>query len=114
MKRFAGSVLAFSFLAAGPVFAQCDSPTMVSVPDGATATLDEMLAAQTAVRNYMSEMEEFLACINEQIEAQDEETPEEVRAMMVERHNSAVTEMENVAAAFNAQRIAYQEANPSD
>jgi hypothetical protein len=33
---------------------------------------------------------------------------------MVTRHNSAVAEMETVAAAFNEQLGAYREANPSN
>jgi len=114
MKKLAKYVLVVSCCIAAPAFAQCDSPTMVSIPDGATATLDDMLAAQSAVRDYLGAMEEYLACLNEEIEAQDDETPEEMQALMVERHNSGVTEMETVAATFNEQRVAYQEANASD
>jgi hypothetical protein len=113
-KLVAASVALFAWWLGSPAFAQCSTPAMVEIPDGATATLEEMLAAQTAVRNYLAEMEEYLACVNEEIEAQDEETPVEVRTMMIERHNLAVTDMETVAARFNEERIAYQEANPSD
>jgi hypothetical protein len=95
-------------------YAQCDNPAIVEVPDGATSTLEQMLEAQTAVRNFMAAMEEYLDCLNEEIEALTEESPEETRVLLVERHNSGITEMEALAAAFNEQRIAYQEANPSN
>ena len=93
--------------------AQCVQPGMVVVPDGRSATLEEMLEAQTAVRTFLADMEEFLTCINEEIDAQPDETPQEVRAALIERHNAGVTEMETVAARFNEQRIAYQQAHPS-
>lgn len=93
--------------------AQCVQPETVAIPDGRTSTLEQMLEAQTAVRTFLADMEEFLACINDEIDAQTEETPQEVRAALIERHNAAVTEMETVAAQFNEQRIAYQQAHPA-
>jgi len=87
---------------------------MVAVPDGATASLDEMVAAQGSVRDYMAAMEEYLACLNEEMEAGGEEAPAEFQALMVTRHNNAVSEMETIAAAFNDQLKAYREANPSE
>lgn len=92
----------------------CDNPAMVTVPDGATATLDEMVAAQNGVREYMAAMEEYLACLNDELEAGGEDAPAEFQALMVSRHNSGVTEMETVAAAFNDQLKAYRAANPSN
>lgn len=100
--------------AATQAAAECTPPAEVEIPDGRTATLEQMLEAQTAVRAYLADMEVFLACINEEVEAQPEDTPQEVAAALIERHNAAVTEMETVAARFNEQRIAYQEAHPSN
>ncbi len=114
MKLFASAAVLAASLIALPAFAQCDSPAIVEVPDGATSTLDQMLEAQTAVREYLAAMEEYLACLNTEIDAQTEETPDEIRALMVERYNNGITEMETVAATFNEQRVAYQEANASN
>lgn len=94
--------------------AECTKPQAVDVPDGKTASLDQMLEAQSAVRGYLADMEEFLACVNDEIEAQPEETPQEVTTALIDRHNAAVTEMESVAARFNEQRVAYQQANASE
>lgn len=104
-------VLSTGFVAL-PVFAACENPTMVSIPDGATATMEELLAVQGQVKTYMAEMEVYLACINEEIEAGGEDASAEFKSLMVTRHNSAVTEMETIAAAFNEQVQAYRAANP--
>ncbi len=114
MKFFAKCVVLSAGIFVLPAFAQCDNPAVVDIPDGATATLDLMLEAQSAVRTYITEMETYLACLNEEIDAQDDETPEEIRSLTVQRYNNGVSEMETVAAAFNDQRVAYQEANASD
>lgn len=95
-------------------YAECTGPGSAEIPDGSTASYDEMVAAQSAVRAYLAAMEDFLACINEEIDAQDEETPEEARAALVERYNAAVTDMESTGARFNEELGAYRAANPSN
>jgi hypothetical protein len=86
---------------------------MVSIPDGKTATMEQLLAAQADVKTYMAAMEEYLACVDGELAAKGEEAPAEFKALMVTRHNTAVTEMESVAAAFNDQVKAYKAANPA-
>lgn len=81
---------------------------MVEVPDGETATTDEMVQARNAVTEYLAAMESYLACIDEEIEAEGDDAPEEFEALMIQRHNAAVSEMETVAAAFNEQLRAFQ------
>ena len=92
----------------------CETPSMVHVPDGGTATMDEMVTAQQDVREYVAAMEEYLTCVNEEMDAAGEEAPDEYKALMVTRHNAAVSEMEAVAAAFNEQVRAYRAANPEE
>ena len=36
----------------------CDAPADINIPPGDEATLDEMLAAQTGVRDFIAAMEE--------------------------------------------------------
>jgi len=87
---------------------------MVQVPDGGTATMDEMVTAQQDVREYVAAMEEYLACVNDEIDSAGDDAPEEYKALMVTRHNAAVSEMEAVAAAFNEQVRAYRAAHPEE
>mgnify|MGYP006181322317 CR=1 FL=1 len=69
MNRFAllsfGIALALSAQSA----LACDYPERVSVPNGASATKEEMLEAQNAVKSYVSEMEAYLDCILEEEKA---------------------------------------------
>ncbi len=106
---------ALSLLILAPLALACDYPTRVDIPDGATASKDDMLAGQQAVKAYMSAMEEYLACI----EREEEDTlagmpdiTEEERAKrgaaLVKKHNAAVEEMEIVAARFNEAVRAYK------
>jgi hypothetical protein len=61
----------------------------------------------------MAAMQEFLACIDMEADAKGADAPAEYKSMMVDRHNTAVSEMEQVATAFNEQVKAYKAANPT-
>jgi len=97
----------------GLAAAACESPSPVTMPDGATSTRDQMLAAQAQVKAYQAAMNEFVACLDSEADAQGDQAPAEFKSLMVERHNTAVTEMEAVAAAFNEQLRAFRAANPA-
>ena len=113
MKVLTSCVL--TALASGYCFTAtaCEAPSPVTMPDGATSTRDQMLAAQAQVRAYQAAMNEFVACLDSEVDAQGEQAPAEFKSLMVERHNAAVTEMEAVAAAFNEQLRAFRAANPA-
>ncbi|HEX7081133.1 MAG TPA: hypothetical protein VF329_08980 [Gammaproteobacteria bacterium] len=107
-----GGLVLSAFATAGAL--ACETPSMVNVPDGTTATMEQMVAAQQEVKDYVAAMEDYLACVNEELEAAGEDAPEEYKALMIERHNSAVGEMEAVAAAFNEQVRAYRAAHAEE
>ncbi|MFO7285772.1 MAG: hypothetical protein LOD94_17420 [Gammaproteobacteria bacterium] len=108
-----GATTLATVLCFGGAFA-CEMPAMVDVPDGATATTEEMIEARNRVTAYLASMEEYLACVDREIAAEGEDAPEEFQALMIQRYNSAVSEMETVAAAFNEQLRAFRAANPSN
>ena len=93
----------------------CDYPQRVDMPNGATATKDEMIAGQKDVKKYMANMDSYLACI-EADEAQavielgeiDEETSRQREEMFNKKYNAAVEEMNLVAEEFNIQVRAYK------
>src|SRR5690606_26896017 len=60
----AGQVVA----SAGSLAERCDKPGAPDVPDGGTATLDEMIAAQEAVRGFVAGSERYLECLAEIID----------------------------------------------
>ena len=86
----------------------CPYPEGVEVPDGNTSTTEEMVDGQTRIKQYMAEMEAYLDCLDrEEAELGREPTAEELQ-LHNQRHNSAVDEMEKVAADFNEQVRAYK------
>ena len=93
----------------------CEYPKRVLIPNGNTATKDEMIEGQRGVKQYVSDMEIYLQCIVEEEkqarEAMDELPPEveqEREDMLNKKYNAAVDEMERVAAQFNAEVQAYR------
>jgi hypothetical protein len=96
-------------LAAQPA---CQRPSAISVPDGATATFEDMLAAQSDVEAYMAAMESYLACINEELAASGDDAPTEFKSAQSDMHSSAVTELEMLAAAFSRELQAFFRAHP--
>jgi tagatose-1,6-bisphosphate aldolase non-catalytic subunit AgaZ/GatZ len=113
MKALTACLLAAIGSGYGFAAAACEPPAPVPLPDGATATRDQMLAAQAQVRAYQAAMNELLACIDSELETEGEQAPDEFKSLMVSRHNAAVAEMEGVAAAFNDQLRAFRAANPA-
>ena len=109
------SLAIVSLMFSSPLALACDYPQRVKIPNGATATKDEMIDGQRAVKDYMASMDEYLACIDKEekdtlatmSEISDEER--EVRAAaLVKTHNAAVEEMELIAARFNEEVRAYK------
>ena len=106
-------IISIATLIASPLFAECPYPDEVGMPDGATATNDQMVDGQKAVKAYMAEMDAYLKCMDKEDAALDEEqlTPE-LQSLRVEKYNAAVDVMEATAAAFNEQVREYKAANP--
>lgn len=105
------STLGSDLLVAAAALA-CETPTMVDVPDGATATTEQMVRAREQVSEYVAAMDEYLACVDEEIQVAGDDAPEEFKVLMIQRYNAAVSEMETVAEAFNEQLRAFRAANP--
>lgn len=91
--------------------AACEYPPVVKTPDGKTATQEEMGAANQAVKAYMSSLETYLVCLDEEMAAVSPEaqTPD-LKAMHIKKYNAAVAAMESEAAAFNEQLRAFKAA----
>lgn len=107
----AGTLLA-TLLAATAANAECSYPKAPSgLPDGATATQDEMVGGMKAIKEYNSAVTAYLSCLetemNTRIEAAGQDAPadqlEQIKAIHTKRHNAAVEELESTAARFNEQ-----------
>jgi hypothetical protein len=112
----AGTVLA-ALLATVAANADCNYPKAPSgLPDGATATQDEMVAGMKAIKEYNANVTTYLSCLetemNTRIEAAGPDAPpeqlEQIKAIHTKRHNAAVEELEANATRFNEQVKVYK------
>lgn len=79
----------------------CTPVEFPTIPDGRSATMEEMVTGQTAVRAFMSASNEQLECLSEVIDGG--ELQKEERALLSSYYNRRVDAMESVAAEFNEQ-----------
>src|SRR5882757_3534630 len=122
MKVFI-AIAATAVLSAGTAYADCSYPTPPDhLPDGNTATLQEIVDAQKAVKEYDKAINAYVACI--QLERNDavgkiakpgeKPTPDQKKAMEdlerveVQKHNAAIDQLQSVADRFNEQVKVYK------
>lgn len=93
----------------------CDYPDRVLVPNGNSATKEEMIEGQRGVKKYVSDMQAYLDCIvaeekkaREAITDLQPEAEQEREDLLNKKYNAAVDEMERLAAQFNAEVQAYK------
>jgi hypothetical protein len=113
---------------AGPAYADCSyPPPPTKIPDGNTATMNEMLEAKKAVTQYNSDINAYVACIkleheaamtNVKSKAGDKPTPEQkadmdrMEQMEIQKNNAAVDQLQSIANRFNEQVKIYKAKNP--
>lgn len=110
MKALLFCLLFAACLAARPALAACEKPTLPDVPDGETATEQELLAVQARVEAYVAGMDLYIACENEAMTAEAGQTTAEFLILMSDRIASARDEVDVVATRFNAQVEAFRAA----
>ena len=122
MKALA-SVLIVAAIAGGPAYAACSYPKApANIPDGASATLEQMVAAQKSVKAYNDEIKAYTDCLKLEHEAAvtkegdklSKEQKAELEKMQVQKNNAAVDEAESVTARFNEQVKAFKTKSDKD
>jgi hypothetical protein len=115
MKKILQLLVATAGILGASMALSCEYPARTDVPDGNTATKDEMVAGQRSVKSYMAAMEEYLSCI-ETAEQEtiaggdlDEDAKQQRIAMFNKKYNAAVEAMNLIAEQFNAQVRAYKD-----
>lgn len=115
MKNFIKLVCSLSVLLGVQTALACDYPERVAIPNGTTATKEEMLEGQRGVKKFVADMQVYLDCIVEEekkaraaivdLAAEDEQQRED---LLNKKYNAAVDEMERLAAQFNVEVQAYK------
>jgi peptidyl-prolyl cis-trans isomerase A (cyclophilin A) len=92
-----------------PLVAHCPSADLPDLPEGRSASLEDMTAAQAAVRSYIASSEVYLDCLTEVIDRESLDDGQEVAT--VAAHNEVIERMERIAEAFNRQLRAFRGRN---
>jgi len=119
MPNLAPLTLLTALLAAPIAAEDCSMPEMPGLPDGGTATMEEMIAGQQAVKAFQADVEVFRGCqdtmmetLKTQVAEGDEAAAAEFQAA-TEAYNNSVSMEEQLAEQFNQAIRAFKAANPS-
>ena len=112
------ALLPIAFAAAtAAAYADCPYPQApTKIPDGATATLEEMVAGQKAVGAYQKAINDYTACIDKELDdaiakGGDKLKPAQKADMQrveAQKHNAAVDQLQAIADRFNEQVKVYK------
>ena len=115
--------LAATALMTATAHADCPYPAAPDkLPDGATATLQDMLAGQRTVAEYNKAVNDYVACIDKEVDAAiaaqgDKLKPEQKADMQrveTQKHNAAIDQLQGVADRFNEQVKVYKAKSAGD
>jgi len=104
-------------LAAGAAYADCPYPAAPDrMPDGASASMQEMLAGQKAVGEYNKAIGDYNACIDKELadaiaKGGDKLKPEQkadMQRIANQKHNAAIDQLQKIADRFNEQVKIYK------
>jgi hypothetical protein len=125
MKVFI-AIASTAVLSAGTAYADCSYPTPPDhIPDGNTATLQDMVEAQKAVKEYDKAINAYVACIQlerndavgkiakpgEKPTADQKKAMDDMERVEVQKHNAAIDQLQSVADRFNEQVKVYKSKN---
>lgn len=109
--------LGFLLLITAPLAIACDYPERPSIPDGATASKEELLAAKDAVGVFLTGVDDYLTCIENDekaavalIENSDQDDLKRRDEMIGKKFDAANDEKALVGEKFNQEVRAYNAA----
>jgi len=121
MKTIKSTLLALALVATPALAQDCDQPEAPTMPDGASSTMEDMLAGQKAVKAFQAANIDYLSCVEKAMNAaeaaakeagdDDKAAAQQTYAELVETYNAAVSIEEEVAGQFNTEIREYKAAN---
>lgn len=97
--------------------AECTMPDTPTLPDGTSATMEEMIAGQTSVKTFQADAQAFRGCLDAEMESvraaasDGDEAAAAAFKLKTDAYNASVASEETLANSFNAEIRAYKEAN---
>lgn len=93
------ATVAMACAVSAPAYANCHLPPAPSkIPDGATASKQQMITAMQTIREYNHDVQTYLKCLDFEVH-QNQVSPGD----QVSLHNAAVSQMRRIATEFNRQ-----------
>lgn len=121
MKKTIKIAIGCVLLTVAPMTFACDYPEKPSIPDGSTATKEQLLAAKDEVANYLAGVDDYLTCIEtaekEAVAALDNPNTEDLKRrdeMLSSKFDAANDEKALVGEEFNQQVRAYNAARQTN
>ncbi len=116
MKAWIPLTLVLALGTAAVAQAECTYPRAPDAPpDGNTATKDQMIAAKHDFDRYNGEMNSYLDCLKLEMDAANPKDPKKPtaeekkqEAILVQKNNAAVDELQAVVGRFNEQLKIYK------
>jgi len=114
------AIAALAALGVSPLYAACNAPgNPPTVPDGNTATADDILKTQQNVVSFQNSTDTFLACIKKEHDAAiaaagpgiSSSEADKIDHAESQQHNAAVHQLNDVVTRFNQTVQAYKAKN---
>jgi opacity protein-like surface antigen len=108
---------------AAPAFADCTAPTInVTVPDGAKATKEDMVATQKTLKELNAAVSDFTSCLQSEKDAKiaaggdglSDSTRQKIAAEYNTRSNAVIDKLQKVADKFNLEVRAFKAKQPAN
>lgn len=110
------AIAGLALIIASSLALACDYPTTPHIPNGAEASKDDLLAAKSAVQNYIAAVDDYLTCIEttekEAVAAMDNPSADELQRrdeMLNKKFDAANEQKVLVGEQFNQQIRAFNE-----
>ena len=122
MNRIALTLAGLAFAAGAAYADDCVPPETPVVPDGGTASMEEMVTAQGEVRAFQADNLEYRECLDPKIAAMkadaaaEDASKEDVAKLqkLNKAYNDSVAREKELAEQFNSQIPKFNAANDSD
>lgn len=92
-------------------FAACERPATPTLPDGKSASQEQMVAGQQAVKGFMASNEAYLECLTQAAQDAVETDTEAKKQARLDEYNLSVEAMQGVASNFNQAIKDWKQAN---
>jgi hypothetical protein len=97
--------------AGAPVIACVYPAAAPEIPDGKTATREQMLAAQEAVKDYVAKMEAYVSCLDEAVVALGTQITQAEQHVYAQKQQAAEDAKLAIADRYNVEVRAYKDAH---